>query len=140
MRSVPYWTEKRGSVKFKACPPAFFGKFFLDPSQTRRVACVAFRHCQNGMKMIIEQNYCINPKRPMLATFANRSAQENARGIRTKNRCASFRYHSEEEGTAGNISAPKVGHKQNTEKYQDCRVRCAYRIVDEIDFNTAWIF
>lgn len=28
---------------------------------------------------------------------------------------APFRYHSKEEGAAGNISAPKMGHKQNTE-------------------------
>ena len=66
------------------------------------------------MKMIFEQNHCINPKRPVLAAFANGSAQENAGGIRTKNRGALFRYHSEKEGTAGNISAPKVGHKRNT--------------------------
>jgi hypothetical protein len=26
-----------------------------------------------------------------------------------------FRHHREEEGTAGNISAPKVGHKRNTD-------------------------
>ena len=36
-------------------------------------------------------------------------------GIGTKNRGALFRHHGEEEGTAGNISAPKVGHKRNTE-------------------------
>jgi hypothetical protein len=28
---------------------------------------------------------------------------------------ATFRYHGEKEGTAGNISAPKVGHKWTTE-------------------------
>jgi hypothetical protein len=36
-------------------------------------------------------------------------------GIHIKNRGAPFRYHSEKEGAAGNISAPKVGHKRNTE-------------------------
>ena len=64
--------------------------------------------------MIVEQNHRINPERPLLAAFANGSTQENAGGIRTKNRGASFRYHSKEEGTAGNISAPKVGHKRNS--------------------------
>jgi hypothetical protein len=29
------------------------------------------------MKMIARQNHCINPKRPVLAAFANSSAQEN---------------------------------------------------------------
>jgi hypothetical protein len=28
------------------------------------------------MKMIVEQDHCINPKRPVLAAFANGSAQE----------------------------------------------------------------
>jgi hypothetical protein len=65
------------------------------------------------MKMIVEQNHRINLKRPALAAFANGRAQENAGGIRTKNRGASFRHHSEEEGTAGNISTPKAGHKRN---------------------------
>jgi hypothetical protein len=67
------------------------------------------------MNMIVEQNHCINPERPLLVAFANGRAQENAGGIRTKNRGALFRYHREKEGTAGNISAPKVGHKRNTE-------------------------
>ena len=88
---------------------------FFDPSPTCRIAGIAFRQSQDGMKMIVEQNHCINLKRPLLAAFANGSAQENAGGIGTKNRGAPFRYHSEEEGTAGNISAPKVGHKRNTE-------------------------
>jgi hypothetical protein len=66
------------------------------------------------MKMIVEQNHCIDPKRPTPLAFTNGSAQEKAGGIRTKNRGALFRYHSEEEGTAGNISTPKVGHKRDT--------------------------
>ena len=66
------------------------------------------------MKVIVEQNHRINPKRPMLAAFANGGTQENAGGIRTKNRGALFCYHGEEEGAAGDISAPKVGHKRNT--------------------------
>ena len=66
------------------------------------------------MQMIVEQNHCIDPKWPAFAAFANGGAQENAGGIGTKNRDASFRYHSKEEGTTGNISAPKVGHKRNT--------------------------
>ena len=65
--------------------------------------------------MIVDQNQCINSKRPLLAAFANGGAQENAGGIGSKNRGASFRYHREEEGTAGNISAPKMGHTRNTE-------------------------
>jgi hypothetical protein len=79
-----------------------------------RIAGIAFRQSQDGMKMIVEQNHCINPKRPLLAAFAYGSAQENAGGLRAKNRGASFSYHGEEEGTTGNISAPKVGHKRNT--------------------------
>jgi len=67
------------------------------------------------MKMIVEQNHRINPKRPELAAFSNGRAQENAGGIRTKNLGTSFRHHdSEEEGSAGNISTPKAGHKRNT--------------------------
>jgi len=66
------------------------------------------------MKMIVEQNHCIDPKRPTPVAFANGSAQENARDIGTKNWGSSFRYHSEEVGTAGNISAPKMGHQRNT--------------------------
>ena len=50
-----------------------------------------------------------------MAAFANGSAQENAGGIGTKNWGALFLYHREKEGTAGNISAPKVGHKRNTD-------------------------
>jgi hypothetical protein len=67
----------------------------------------------DSMKMIAEQNHRINPKRLALAAFANGRAQENAGGIRTKNRGVSFRHHSE-EGPAGNISRPKAGHKRST--------------------------
>ena len=67
------------------------------------------------MNMIVEQNHCINPERPLPAAFANGGAQENAGGIGTKNRGTLFRYHSEKERTAGNISASKVGHKRNTD-------------------------
>ncbi|MGZ5055552.1 MAG: hypothetical protein ACXWAT_11510 [Methylobacter sp.] len=44
----------------------------------------------------------------------NRSSQENAGRIHTKNRSTSFRYHGKEEGTAWNISTPKVGHNRST--------------------------
>jgi hypothetical protein len=40
--------------------------------------------------------------------------QENTESIRLKNRGAPFGYHDREEGTAGNISAQKVGHERNT--------------------------
>ena len=83
------------------------------------------------MQMIVEQNHRIDPKRPALAAFANSGAQENVGGIRTKNRGASFRYDSKEEGTTGNISTPEVGHKRNTGMLiKKCTLRVPHSIRD----------
>ena len=42
------------------------------------------------MKMNVEQQHYSNSKRPVLAALTNGNVQENAGGIRTKNRSASF--------------------------------------------------
>jgi len=70
----------------------------LCPVYARRWSWLAAQRV--GMK----NHHYINPKRSVLAVFANGNTQENAGGIRTKNRGASLRYHSEEKETAGNIS------------------------------------